>query len=433
MTSRRPTVSRSGPASLRARGPARVLLVAPTNSYRTYAYIEAARRLGVDLVLASEGRHALVGAEVAGVQVDLHDPQAVDRLVAQARQRPFAGVVATDDASVVLTSRVAQALGLPHNPPSAARLSRRKDLARAHLQASGLPVPVHWRIDLGAPLEPQLQALMYPCVIKPVALAGSRGVIRADDPRQAAGVCGRIRRILDREKPGDPEERRYLLAERFIPGPEVALEGLLKDGELQLLALFDKPDPLNGPFFEETYYISPSRLAPALQAHIRRRVAEACRAYGLREGPVHAEVRVWQDEAWIMEVASRTIGGECARLLRSGTGFGLEELVMARAMGEPLSLSAPEQAAGVLMIPIPKAGILRRVEGVLAARRVPGVEDLEISLREGYELVPLPEGSRYLGFIFARGADPEAVERALRAAHRELKVVVAPLWSLAPA
>jgi len=205
---------------------------------------------------------------------------------------------------------------------------------------------------------------------------------------------------------------------------------MLHHGELRVLALFDKPDPLEGPYFEETYYITPSRLDPDTQALIRKRVAQACAAYGLVTGPVHAELRLHEGEAWILEVAARTIGGQCARLLRFGTGYGLEEQVIAEALGQPLTPNADNGAAGVLMIPIPRAGILRRVEGLLAAQRVPYIEDIEISVREGYELVPLPEGASYLGFIFARAPTPELAEQALREAHACLNIVVAPVWKV---
>ena len=215
-----------------------------------------------------------------------------------------------------------------------------------------------------------------------------------------------------------------------MPGREVAVEAMLDDGTLTILAMFDKPDPLDGPYFEETYYITPSRLAPALQRRIRQRVVAACRAYGLREGPIHAELRVRDGDARVIEVAARTIGGQCARLLRFGTGLSLEALVIAHAVGRPLAWQPSRNAGGVLMIPTPRAGILRRVEGVLAASRVPYVEEVEISIREGYELVPLPEGSSYLGFIFARAPNPALAERALRDAHACLNIVTAPMWKL---
>lgn len=407
-----------------------MLLVTPPNSYRIPAYLQAAAALGVEAVVASPGRHSLIGELSSGVHVDLHDPAAAARLLDAARSRPFSGVVATDDAAVALASTVAQALGLPHNPPDAAALSRRKDQARRCLRRAGVPVPDYRLLRLDQALSTQLAGWTYPLVVKPVSLAGSRGVIRVDDEQACLRACARIERLLSKQRHLPDEERRLVLAERFIAGPEVALEGLLRDGRLEPLALFDKPDPLDGPCFEETYYITPSRHSPALQSRVLETVAQACRAYGLREGPVHAELRLAHGQAWVMEVASRTIGGECARLLRFGTGQDLESLVLQRALGRPVEVQPMQGAAGVLMLPIPQAGILRRVEGVLAARRVPGIEELIISVREGYELVPLPEGGGYLGFLFAQAASAAQAEAALREAYSHLKVVIAPLFRL---
>lgn len=410
----------------------RVLLIAPHSSYRIAPFINAARHLGADVLIASQGEHSLVSEIAAGLRIDLQQPEAAFQLIlAAARQQPFTAVLGTDDSTVELASRVAAALGLPHNPPQAARRARRKDLARADLLAAGVPVPWHRRIDLTLPIEAQCHDVPFPCVVKPLALSASRGVIRADTLAELGSACERIRAIIATEEAG--EERTQLLVEQFIPGREVALEGLLHEGELQVLAMFDKPDPLDGPFFEETYYITPSRLDAAMQACVRARVTQACTAYGLRTGPVHAELRIHGNEAWILEVAARTIGGQCARLLRYGTGYGLEELVIAQALGQPIALSADSGGAGVLMIPIPRAGVLRRVEGLLAAQRVPYIEDIEISVREGYELVPLPEGASYLGFIFARAPSPELAEQALRAAHACLNIVVAPVWKVGAA
>jgi len=407
-----------------------VLLVTPPNSYRIAAYLEAAGALRVEPLVASPGRHSLIGALASGVHVDLNDPEAVGRLIGATRDNPVAGVVATDDAAVELASKVASSLGLPHNPPGAARLSRRKDLARARLHDAGVAVPAHRRIDLDRPLPPQLQGLDYPVVVKPVSLSASRGVIRADDAHECLNACSRIERLLSREGQLPEQERRWLLVERFIDGPEVAVEALLHNGDLDVLAVFDKPDPMRGPCFEETYYITPSRHPPDVLSLLVSTVARACRACGLREGPVHAELRVAEGRAWVMEVASRTIGGECARLLRFGTGQELETLVLQRALGRPVEVQAMEGAAGVLMLPIPGAGILRRVEGVLAAQRVPCIEELILSVREGYELVPLPEGGSYLGFLFARASTPRQVETALREAHSRLNIVIAPLFRL---
>jgi len=336
-------------------------------------------------------------------------------------------VVATDDSCVELGSRIAEALGLPHNPLKAARYSHRKDLARQALAAAAVSVPDFRVVNLADPLVPQLEGLVFPCVLKPLSLSGSRGVIRADTPEQALSACARIQVILAGESLQDDFTASHVLIEQFVPGHEVALEGLLKNGQLDVLAIFDKPDPLDGPFFEETYYITPSRHTAADQENITICVKAACKALGLSEGPIHAEVRLSDEGCVLLEVASRTIGGECARLLNYGTGHSLESLVIAHATGKPLEMQAETGGAGVLMIPIPQAGIMRRVEGITAARAVPFVEDILINVREGYELVPLPEGSSYLGFMFASAPTPEQAEAALRAAHAQLKIVVVPL------
>ncbi len=409
--------------------PARVLLIAPAHSYRIPAYSSAADALGVSLVLASDGRHSLVPRAAEGLHVDFNEPErSCRRLVEAIRKEPVSAVVATDDAATELSSRVARSIGLPHNPPAAVRVARRKDIARAVLARAGVRVPCFRTIDLRHVLGAQIAGIGYPCVVKPLAMAASRGVIRADSPQELLAACRRVEKIISSSF--EEDERRTILVEDFVPGREVAMEGILRNGRLHPLALFDKPDPLDGPFFEETYYVTPSRLAPAHQERVVATVADACRAYDLREGPVHAELRVNGEDAWVIEVAARTIGGECARLLDFGAGRSLEELVLSHALGRPLDYEAMSRAAGVLMIPTARAGTLRRVEGVLEASRVPGVVEVVIAVREGYELIPLPEGGAYLGFVFARADTAEEVEAALRQAHACLRVVVAPAWRL---
>ena len=406
-----------------------VLLIAPHGSYRTAPFLAAARDLDVDMLIASPGKHSIVSAYAGGLHIDLHDPEAaVVAIQEQARRRPFAAIIPTDDSTTKIAALAARALHLPHNPPEAVRFTQRKDMARACLKAAGVPVPGYRVIDLQQPLAGQLESVHFPCVAKPVSLSASRGVIRADDPKELRAALARIECILAKENDLADAERRYLLVEDFIPGTEVAVEGLLDCGRLQLLAVFDKPDPLDGPYFEETYYITPSQLPPRVQEQIRKQIHAACTAYGLREGPIHAECRINDTGVWILEVAARTIGGLCARLLRVGTGFGLEELVLNHVLDRPLTLPADMGAAGVLMIPTTTTGILRRVEGQSAARKVPFIEEVVIYIREGYELVPWPEGSSYLGFIFSRAPTPQQAEAALRTAYARLNIVVAPLW-----
>lgn len=421
-----------------ATGPRRILLISPYGSYRTAAFLQAARTHEADVVIATQDHCALVAASTSGLQVTLGQEQAaMQAILTQAQRTPFCAIIGTDDATIALAARASAALSLRHNPLQAVHTARRKDWARACLARAGVPVPPHRVIDLRLPLAPQLDGMAFPCVVKPVALSASRGVIRADTPLALHQAVIRIQAILAGveeailagvEDMVEAEERQVLLAEEFIPGDEVAVEGLLTAGRLQALAIFDKPDPLDGPYFEETYYITPSRHHRTLQQRIIQCVQDACVAYGLREGPVHAECRINRNGVWILEVAARTIGGLCGRLLRFGTGYGLEELVVAHALGLPVTTHKATGAAGVLMIPVPRAGLLRRVEGVLAAGRVPYIDDVIIDLREGNALVPPPEGGGYLGFIFAQAPTAAAAEAALRAAHACLHFVVAPLW-----
>ncbi len=409
----------------------RVLVIAPHSSYRTPAFLNAADKLGVDVLFASEGKHSVVSVYADGLHIDLHDSNgAMEAILEEAKRRPFVGVIGTDDPTTEIAALAAQELRLPHNPLSAVKVARRKDLARALLLEKGIPVPNHHRINLRRPLAPQADNVRFPCVLKPIALSASRGVIRADDRTQFVQSCIRIDRLLQSE---EAKERDTILAEDFIPGIEVAVEGMLTGGQLNILAFFDKPDPLDGPYFEETYYVTPSRLNRNTLQRIQQRIAEGCAAYGLREGPIHAECRVNDQDVWILEVAARTIGGLCGQLLSFGTGQSLEELVLAHAMGLPfVSTQEKAEGAGVLMIPTPSAGMLRRVEGVLAAEHVPFIEEVSILVRPGHRLVPWPEGSSYLGFIFARAPTPEQAEAALRQAHACLNFVVAPVWDLNP-
>ncbi|MGB5405477.1 MAG: ATP-grasp domain-containing protein [Thiogranum sp.] len=407
----------------------RLLLVAQPGSYRIAPYLNAARRMGLEVLVASHGEYSLISELHDGLHIDLDDfDSALANILREARKAPFTGILGSDDSTVELAASAAEQLGLPHNPPQAARLSRRKDLARAQLAVAGCPVPVHYLIDLDRSLQKQMAGLPWPCVIKPLHLSASRGVIRADKPAEFIAACERIKSIISDSD--DDFERTHLLVEDYIDGVEVAYEGYLHNGELTTLALFDKPDPLQGPYFEETIYVTPSQLDETTQAGIKRRVAQACAAYGLSTGPVHAELRINKQDAWLLEVASRTIGGDCARTLDQGTDFNLEELTISLATGKPVNTQPPEEASGVMMIPIKHAGILRRVEGISAARKVAHIEKVDIIIRDGNELIPLPEGNQYPGYIFARGNSSSEVIDALREAHAHLNFVVAPVFRI---
>lgn len=387
--------------------------------------------MGLEVLIASRGEYSLINEVHDGLHIDLANPQtALASILKAADKTPFIGVLATDDSSVELAALAADKLGLPHNPPNAARLTRRKDLARAHLARNSCSVPLHWLVDLNLPLEIQMLDLRWPCVIKPLNLSASRGVIRVNNTEEFISACHRIKNIIAEQS--DDFEKTHVLVEDYIDGAEVAYEGYLHQAELNTLAIFDKPDPLNGPYFEETIYVTPSRLDEDTLSKIKQRVAEACKAYGLTTGPIHAELRVNQQDAWILEVASRTIGGDCARTLDAGSGFNLEELAISLATARPIKVKLPDNARGVMMIPIKQGGVLRRVEGLSAARKVACVKKVDIIIREGSELIPLPEGNQYAGYIFAEADSADEVVHALRKAHAELHFVVAPSLKLHP-
>jgi len=422
-------LSRSSAANSTLRD--RVLVIAPHGSYRTAPFIQAANKLNIDVLIASQGEYSIVSDYEQGLHIDFKDESScIKTILAAAAQRAFSGIIGTDDTTTELAAKVAEKLSLPHNDPQAVKIAQRKDLARLSLKKSNAKIPQFDLLTTTKPLSEQTVKVKFPAVIKPVALSASRGVIRVNDQIELQQAIKRIKTMLLEERQIDESIREILLLEEFIPGKEVAIEGMLHHGELDVLAIFDKPDPLDGPFFEETYYISPTSFSEKIQQQIKQTVLQSCQSYGLSEGPIHAECRVNERGVWILEVAARTIGGMCGRLLSLGTGHSLEELVLLHAMGQRVEMKSLESAAGVLMIPIPGAGILKRVEGLLEAQRVPFISELSIEVREGYELVPLPEGNSYLGFIFAEAPSAEQAEQALRNAHDCLNIVIAPLWKI---
>ena len=422
-------LSRSSAANSTLRD--RVLVIAPHGSYRTAPFIQAANKLNIDVLIASQGEYSIVSDYEQGLHIDFKDESScIKTILAAAAQRAFSGIIGTDDTTTELAAKVAEKLSLPHNDPQAVKIAQRKDLARSSLKKSNAKIPQFDLLTTTKPLSEQTVKVKFPAVIKPVALSASRGVIRVNDQIELQQAIKRIKTMLLEERQIDESIREILLLEEFIPGKEVAIEGMLHHGELDVLAIFDKPDPLDGPFFEETYYISPTSFSEKIQQEIKQTVLQSCQSYGLSEGPIHAECRVNERGVWILEVAARTIGGMCGRLLSLGTGHSLEELVLLHAMGQRVEMKSLESAAGVLMIPIPGAGILKRVEGLLEAQRVPFISELSIEVREGYELVPLPEGNSYLGFIFAEAPSAEQAEQALRNAHDCLNIVIAPLWKI---
>ena len=411
----------------------RLLILAATTGYQLRSFDEAAERLGVELVFATDRCHALDDPwQDSAVAVRFHEEAAsVRAIVRAARHRPVHGVVAVGDRPAVLTALASDALGLPGNPPDAARASTNKLLARARFAAAGLTVP--WFDIVPADANAKTAAtdgrVRFPCVLKPLGLSGSRGVIRADDPAGFVRAFERIRRLLGRKdvralRSGAEAE---ILIEGFIEGREYAVEGVLTDGNLEAFAIFDKPDPLDGPFFEETIYVTPPPLPEQLQQAIVDEVQRGTRALGLRHGPVHAECRVGRGRVVLLEIAARPIGGLCSKVLRFSGGASLEELLLRHALGESVSgMRREDGGAAVMMVPIPRRGILKRVHGEEDARAVGGVYEVRITAKPDQLLEPLPEAGSYLGFIFARASRAADAEAAVREAHRRLTFDIDP-------
>jgi D-alanine-D-alanine ligase-like ATP-grasp enzyme len=425
----------------------KLLLFAAKLGYQTRSLDEAAQRLGVDVIFVTDRCHQLDdpwGDRAIAVHFESPEVAAYSVMEAVRKLGPDSGVggeaatidgiLAFGDRPAVTASYLARGLGIAYNHPAAVEACRSKLRMREVFRDAGLRGPWFRSLAVSPIAEPALLGIEYPCVLKPMSLSASQGVVRANSREEFVAAVERIRRLL-----GSPEilARREagldrLIVEGYIPGREVAVEGLLTDGELRVLAIFDKPDPLEGPYFEETIYVTPSRLNMAELREVERCARDAARALGLTHGPVHAEFRVNEEGVWPLEVAPRPIGGLCARALRFvapdkvGEPVGLEELLLRHAVGLPGGDWAREaKASGVMMIPVPKSGVLERVDGVDTARRVAGITEVEITARVHDFIAAWPEGSSYLGFLFARGAGPEVVERSLRAAHAELKFTIA--------
>ena len=403
----------------------RVLLLVPARTYRAADFLTAASRLGLDLVVGSDGALPLGGHPV--VLVSPGDPErSADRIMA--RTGPVAAVVAADTPMLILAAVIAGRMGLPHNPVDAVTAACDKAAQRRRWAAAQVAQPAFRVVPAAAAEDALRQAAAevgWPCVVKAASLSASQGVLRADDPAAAVAAARRIRQVL--ATAGRPPDEP-LLVEEYVPGPELSIDGLLAGGALTVTAVFDKPWTPEGPTFEETLLITPSRLpGPVLAAAIAA-AGQAARALGLRHGPIHAELRIDERGGRVrpvmLELAARCIGGLCSRALRFPGDMSLEEMVLAHALGRPTPGRRRGAPSGVLMLPVPRPGVLRAVEGRAEAAAVPGVTGLSITVPVGQRVRPLPDGDRYLGFIFAEGETQDQVERTLGAARERLRVVI---------
>lgn len=393
----------------------RVLLFAATSGYQTRVYAEAGERLGMEILLATDRCHILEDPwGDRAIPIRFEQPDRSMPALAQ-RAGKVDGIAAIGDRPAYVAAVAAQHLELRYNSPESVDASRNKFLARQCFERAGLRLPSFERFAVE---ESPRRAASYPCVLKPLGLSGSRGVIRANDDAEFAAAFERIRKLLSLPeiKRMREEQDNYIQVESFIAGREFALEGIITNGRLRTLAIFDKPDPLDGPFFEETIYTTPSRESAGVQEQLASTAQRAVHALGLTHGPVHIELRYNSSGAWILEVAARPIGGLCSKVLKNE-----EEIVLRHAVGEDVSgIAIDSTPAGVMMIPIAGGGVYQNCEGEEDARAVDGIEEVIITAKEGQRMVPLPEGSSYLGFLFARAATPALAESALREAHSKL-------------
>ena len=411
----------------------RVLLIAATTGYQIRSFGEAAERLGVELVLATDRCHVLDDPwRDNAIAIRFQDEDsAVESIRAALTESPVNGVLAVGDRPALIAALAAECLELPSSPSDAVRIAGNKLLTRTRLQDAGFPGPWFTAVHLDECLSDVTARISFPCVVKPLTMSASRGVMRVDTIAQFEMALDRVSRLLKRSAVGEPDSSNLMiLVEEYLPGREVAVEGVLTDGVLQTLAIFDKPDPLEGPFFEETIYVTPSRVNDHENREILRAVSRSAVAFGLTDGPVHAECRIGTNGVFVLEIAPRPIGGLCTKALRflapSGKTVSLEEVLLRQALAEPvLEYRREDGSAGVMMIPIPADGLYKNVRGLEVARAVTHIEEIVMTVQRDQRIRPLPEGGSYLGFIFARAERPAQVELALRSAHSCLEFEIA--------
>ena len=407
----------------------RVLLIAATTGYQIRSFGEAAERLDVELVMATDRCHVLDDPwRDSAIAIRFQDEvAAVEEIRAALIESPVRGVLAVGDRPALIAALAAEALELRGSPPNAVRIAGNKLLTRIRLREAELPVPWFTEVRLDEPGSDVADRISFPCVVKPLTMSASRGVMRVDTLKQFEMAMDRISHVLERsDVEGRDPSHLTILVEQYLPGGEVAVEGVLTDGVLQIFAVFDKPDPLEGPFFEETIYVTPSGATDRADLEVRQAVSRSAAAFGLTDGPVHAECRIGTNGVFVLEVAPRPIGGLCAKALQflapSGETVSLEEVLLRQALAEPVTEYRREDlASGVMMIPIPGDGLYKNVVGLESARAVDHIEEIVITAHRDQRIRPLPEGGSYLGFIFARADLPAQVESALRSAHRCLK------------
>ncbi len=407
----------------------RVLIIIPTTSYRAHDFMAAANRLNIEVIIGSDRRQALSRLlPDTSLALNLRKPDSSLRKIKDfAQLKPLSAIVGVDEETVVLAAMASEELRLQHNGISSVKATRDKNIMREKMEQGGLLSPDFRAFAIDSNPKELAAEIGYPSVVKPTFLSTSQGVIRVNSPDEFKQAWEQIANIVSDPsvKKRNIDAAHQILVEDYIPGTEVATEGMLIDGEFKLLAIFDKPDPLEGPYFIETIYVTPSRYPQKIQTQIIQATIDAVKSLGLTTGPVHAEMRINEEGIWMVEVAARSIGGLCSRVLKFDDGLSLEELILQYAVGEDVrNIAREEKAAGVMMMPILKTGVLKEVKNIESAKHIPGIEDIVITVAPEQEIESMPQGSKYLGFIFARGESAQFVEKSIRKAYNQLDVIV---------
>lgn len=398
----------------------RVLVVLPTETYRAADFVNAARATGVELAIASESDLPLVASD-RQVLIDCAQVhQSAEAIAALASTTPVDAIIAADDAGVEIAALASELIGLPTSPAGSVHATLDKSLMRASLLAAEIAQPRFEVVGVGGAAA-AAERIGYPVVTKPRTRTASIGVVRSNDAGDleiAAGIAERHQRADDGSA--------TILVEEYLDGPEISLEGMVWDGVVETLAIFDKPDQPSGPFFPESTFVTPSTLSRREVAEVEATVQRATRAIGLTHGPIHAELRIVAAVPKVLEIAGRSIGGLCGRALTFGLmGDSIESLLIRQSLGmRRVGSSRQPGASGVLMIPIERSGTLTSVTGLDRAAEIEGVWNVEMTVPLGADVVAPPHGDRYLGFVFARSHDRATTVRALRTAASVIEVQI---------
>tara|TARA_B100000686_G_scaffold128253_1_gene135463 strand:- start:1091 stop:2335 length:1245 start_codon:yes stop_codon:yes gene_type:complete len=405
-----------------------VILIIPSASYRTGPFMNAVKKLDLKVLVISDKSQVFSGKYPDNLIIINfnHWQDRSDEISKWAKNNGLKAVIGVDEESIVLAANISNFLNVEHNPVESVLLTKDKYLMRNELLKLGIKSPWFKRFSIYESTKKIINEISFPCVIKPTFLSASRGVMRVNTMNELSDSIKIMYELLslDELRKRGGEQSDWILFEEYIPGNEVAVEGLVTNGKLTVLAVFDKPEPLEGPTFEETIIVTPSVLTKEIQYSLLETIQNVVKALGILKGPIHAEARINKNGNYILECASRSIGGLCSKVLEFQGGMSLEELILRSYLGRNIEKSKlTDKARGVMMMPTEKMGILKEMRGVQDALNVKGITDLKLTVKPGEKLEPLPKGDRYLGFIFAEGNDQKLVIKALKNAWSKITVV----------